>query len=83
VRPEAAASLPDRFARWFAARGWRPRAHQLAVLAAAQAGEGALLIAPTGGGKTLAGFLDSRGNHSPLTGDAADHEVRRGALRQR
>ena len=25
--------------------------------------------------------LDS--NHSPLTGDAADHEVRRGALRQR
>jgi ATP-dependent Lhr-like helicase len=59
VRPEAAASLPDRFARWFAARGWRPRAHQLAVLAAAQAGEGALLIAPTGGGKTLAGFLPS------------------------
>ncbi len=59
MRPEAAASLPDRFARWFAARGWRPRAHQLAVLAAAQAGEGALLIAPTGGGKTLAGFLPS------------------------
>jgi ATP-dependent Lhr-like helicase len=59
VRPGAAASLPALFARWFAARGWRPRAHQLAVLAAVQAGDGALLIAPTGGGKTLAGFLPS------------------------
>ena len=36
-----------------------PRAHQLAMLAAARAGESALLIAPTGGGKTLAGFLPS------------------------
>src|SRR6516162_6481939 len=49
--------LPDIFARWFASRGWAPRAHQLELLAAAQAGRSALLIAPTGGGKTLAGFL--------------------------
>jgi ATP-dependent Lhr-like helicase len=49
--------LPDVFARWFASRGWAPRAHQLELLAAAQAGRSALLIAPTGGGKTLAGFL--------------------------
>ena len=50
-------TLPELFANWFAARGWVPRAHQLDVLAAAQAGESVLLIAPTGGGKTLAGFL--------------------------
>ncbi|HET6183945.1 MAG TPA: ligase-associated DNA damage response DEXH box helicase [Acetobacteraceae bacterium] len=51
--------LPQPFARWFAARGWQPRAHQLAMVAAAEAGESVLLIAPTGGGKTLAGFLPS------------------------
>jgi ATP-dependent Lhr-like helicase len=49
--------LPDPFARWFAARGWAPRAHQLDLLAKAQAGRSVLLIAPTGAGKTLAGFL--------------------------
>ena len=52
-------ALPERFARWFASRGWTPRTHQLAVLAAAQAGADVLLVAPTGGGKTLAGFLPS------------------------
>ena len=54
-----AALLPDRFARWFAARGWTPRAHQLELLAKARAGRSVLLIAPTGAGKTLAGFLPS------------------------
>ncbi len=49
--------LPEAFARWFAARGWTPRRHQIELLAAAQAGRSALLIAPTGAGKTLAGFL--------------------------
>ncbi|WP_275887470.1 ligase-associated DNA damage response DEXH box helicase [Sphingomonas carotinifaciens] len=44
-------------ARWFENRGWRPRAHQLAMLAQAQAGRHALLVATTGAGKTLAGFL--------------------------
>ncbi len=52
-----AGNLPDVFARWFAQRGWTPRAHQLALLAKARAGRSALLIAPTGAGKTLAGFL--------------------------
>ena len=52
-------ALPARFAAWFAARGWIPRAHQLAVLDAVRAADNALLIAPTGGGKTLAGFLPS------------------------
>ena len=60
--PDSAApvfTLPEPFAGWFGARGWRPRPHQLALTEAALAGESALLIAPTGGGKTLAGFLAS------------------------
>ncbi|OYV71061.1 MAG: DNA ligase-associated DEXH box helicase [Acidiphilium sp. 21-60-14] len=52
-------ALPPRFADWFAERGWRVRDHQLAVMQAVRAGQHALLIAPTGGGKTLAGFLPS------------------------
>ena len=53
------AGLPPVLAEWFARRGWQPRTHQLDMLAAARAGESALLIAPTGAGKTLAGFLPS------------------------
>ncbi|MBV9509298.1 MAG: DEAD/DEAH box helicase, partial [Caulobacteraceae bacterium] len=53
------ALLPPRFADWFAQRGWSARSHQLAMLEKAAAGRDALLIAPTGGGKTLAGFLPS------------------------
>ena len=56
---ERAAVLPDVFARWFASRGWVPRTHQLELLARAQSHRSVLLIAPTGGGKTLAGFLPS------------------------
>jgi ATP-dependent Lhr-like helicase len=50
-------TLPPRFAAWFAMRGWTPRDHQLAMVEEGRAGRHALLIAPTGGGKTLAGFL--------------------------
>jgi len=49
--------LPDVFLRWFAKRGWAPRAYQLALLEHAKADRSTLLIAPTGAGKTLAGFL--------------------------
>src|SRR4051812_41272225 len=54
-----ATALPEPFASWFARRGWQPHVHQLALLDAARQGRAALLIAPTGGGKTLAGFLPS------------------------
>jgi ATP-dependent helicase Lhr and Lhr-like helicase len=53
------AVLPDVFLRWFASRGWTPRAHQLDLLVKTHAKCSVLLIAPTGGGKTLAGFLPS------------------------
>jgi ATP-dependent Lhr-like helicase len=49
-----AGTLPEQFATWFAAQGWTLRPHQRAVL---ETTESVLLIAPTGGGKTLAGFL--------------------------
>lgn len=55
----APATLPPLFADWFASRGWSPRRHQLEMVAAGEAGRHALLVAPTGGGKTLAGFLPS------------------------
>ncbi|MEL6378494.1 MAG: ligase-associated DNA damage response DEXH box helicase [Pseudomonadota bacterium] len=51
--------LPPTFTSWFAGRGWAPRPHQLDCLGAGLAGRSHLLIAPTGGGKTLAGFLPS------------------------
>jgi len=53
------APLPEVFSNWFAARGWAPRPHQLALVEHLAAGHSTLLIAPTGAGKTLAGFLPS------------------------
>jgi ATP-dependent Lhr-like helicase len=52
-------SLPQKFQDWFTSRGWSPRTHQWVILDHAMKGESALLISPTGGGKTLAGFLPS------------------------
>jgi ATP-dependent Lhr-like helicase len=53
------AGLPEPFAGWFATRGWTLRPHQAGLLEASRRGSGGLVIAPTGGGKTLAGFLPS------------------------
>ncbi len=55
----SAPPLPRPLTDWFVARGWAPRRHQLEMLAAAREGRHALLVAPTGAGKTLAGFLPS------------------------
>ncbi|WP_404372382.1 ligase-associated DNA damage response DEXH box helicase [Sphingomonas sp. MMS24-J45] len=49
--------LPAPVADWFAAKGWAPRRHQLEMLDVARAGAHGLLVATTGAGKTLAGFL--------------------------
>ncbi|WP_349630781.1 ligase-associated DNA damage response DEXH box helicase [Bradyrhizobium liaoningense] len=72
IQAETPALLPDRFNAWFAARGWSPRAHQLALLEKAREDRSALLIAPTGAGKTLAGFLPTLvelSSPSPLVGE--------------
>jgi ATP-dependent helicase Lhr and Lhr-like helicase len=68
---EPPAILPEIFQRWFAGRGWTPRAHQLELLAKAGNGRSVLLIAPTGGGKTLAGFLPTLVELSGAAGEGA------------
>ncbi|MDK2756729.1 MAG: ligase-associated DNA damage response DEXH box helicase [Blastomonas fulva] len=50
-------ALPQIITDWFGKRGWAPRRHQMEMLEQADAGHHALLIASTGAGKTLAGFL--------------------------
>ncbi len=77
-------ALPPKFTDWFAAKGWFIHPHQQAMLDRADA-PALLLIAPTGGGKTLSGFLPTlidlaEGQHegmhtlyiSPLKALAAD-----------
>ncbi|MEM1278028.1 MAG: ligase-associated DNA damage response DEXH box helicase [Pseudomonadota bacterium] len=49
--------LPDPFAAWFADKGWAPHPHQIDLVH--DQSPARLLIAPTGAGKTLAGFLPS------------------------
>ncbi len=60
--------LPQPFADWFAARGWQPHPHQLALLSRSNE-PSTLLIAPTGGGKTLSGFLPSLIDLGPAPAD--------------
>ncbi|OZA94776.1 MAG: DNA ligase-associated DEXH box helicase [Erythrobacter sp. 34-65-8] len=50
-------AIPPELGAWFAGRGWRVRRHQAEMLGASDAGQHALLVADTGAGKTLAGFL--------------------------
>ena len=69
------AALPEPFAGWFARRGWEPHPHQLALLARA-ADPATLLIAPTGGGKTLAGFLPEPGRARPRAAARPAHPLR-------
>lgn len=57
--------VPPEVEGWFAGRGWRVRQHQIAMLAAADAGQHALLVADTGAGKTLAGFLPTLADFAP------------------
>ena len=76
--------LPDVIESWFRSRGWQIHPHQRAMADRADA-PATLLIAPTGGGKTMAGFLPTLaeladGSHqglhtlyvSPLKALAAD-----------
>ena len=49
--------LPPLFEHWFNGRGWQLRPYQAALIEAFDAKRSTLLIAPTGAGKTLSGFL--------------------------
>lgn len=57
--------LPPELAGWFAARGWSLRRHQREMLDVARAQQHALLVADTGAGKTLAGFLPTLADFCP------------------
>ncbi len=59
------ANLPPELVAWFTARGWALRGHQTEMLAAASQGHHALLVADTGAGKTLAGFLPTLAAFAP------------------
>ncbi|MFL0355336.1 ligase-associated DNA damage response DEXH box helicase [Erythrobacter sp. GH1-10] len=63
-------TLPPEIQQWFDARGWRVRRHQLDMLAKAGEGRHALLVADTGAGKTLAGFLPTLCDFAPSRGEA-------------
>ncbi len=60
--------LPKRFHEWFASRGWSAHPHQI-DMAERAAAPSLLLIAPTGGGKTLAGFLPTLAELSDASHD--------------
>lgn len=60
-----AAQIPAEIETWFAARDWRIRSHQHAMFEADRAGQHALLVADTGAGKTLAGFLPTLADFCP------------------
>ena len=51
--------LPKPFQKWFTQQKWQLRDYQASMLEFAQAKQSTLLIAPTGAGKTLSGFLPS------------------------
>ena len=57
--------LPPELAGWFAARGWNLRRHQREMLEVAASGRHALLVADTGAGKTLGGFLPTLADFCP------------------
>ncbi|MEO6153148.1 MAG: ligase-associated DNA damage response DEXH box helicase [Croceibacterium sp.] len=63
------ASVPPEIAHWFGARGWRVRRHQSEMLSAADSGKHALLVADTGAGKTLAGFMPTLAAFCPSQGE--------------
>lgn len=70
MTPLPTTPLPESFNAWFAARGWSIHPHQVQMLERAR-DPALLLIAPTGGGKTLAGFLPTLaeladGNHTGM-----------------
>ncbi|EIZ79713.1 ATP-dependent helicase Lhr and Lhr-like helicase [Novosphingobium sp. Rr 2-17] len=68
-------TIPREIDAWFAGRGWQARRHQREMLVADDEGRHALLVADTGAGKTLAGFLPTLAAFCPSRlGDAPPPE---------
>ncbi|MEE4201109.1 ligase-associated DNA damage response DEXH box helicase [Erythrobacter sp.] len=95
LRSQGETAVPPEIEGWFDARGWRIRRHQLEMLEKARKGRDALLVADTGAGKTLAGFLPTLCDFAPSAGElpedglhtlyvsplkALAHDVRRNLL---
>ncbi|MDZ4308875.1 ligase-associated DNA damage response DEXH box helicase [Allopontixanthobacter sp.] len=59
------AIFPPEIENWFSRRGWRIRSHQQDMFTASRAGQHTLLVADTGAGKTLAGFLPTLADFCP------------------
>jgi len=59
TRSSRKAAVPDYVEAWFAAKGWALHSYQRKMIGAFARRQSTLLIAPTGGGKTLSGFLPS------------------------
>ncbi len=70
--------LPPVFRRWFESRGWAARPHQLSLLKQGRDHQSVLLVAPTGAGKTLAGFLPSLVNLTSKPRPRPGSRTRRG-----
>ena len=64
--------VPPELEGWFAGRGWRVRRHQIDMLGASDADRHALLVADTGAGKTLAGFLPTLADFTPSRLDGGE-----------
>lgn len=70
-----ASPIPVEIEAWFTARDWRVRRHQAQMLEADDEGRHALLVADTGAGKTLAGFLPTLAAFTPSRlGDSSPPE---------
>ena len=65
ARSPSRTDIPPEITDWFEGRDWRIRRHQSEMFAASQAGSHAMLVADTGAGKTLAGFLPTLADFCP------------------
>ena len=65
--------IPSIITDWFVSRGWEPRRHQFEMCEAAADGNHALLVAATGAGKTLAGFLPTLSELINPSGSGEDY----------
>ena len=82
--------LPSVFAHWFEQKGWQLRDYQHTMLVEKDQHNCTLLIAPTGAGKTLSGFLPSlielaemsEGDELAETSEISEHAETKARIKQ-